>query len=145
VVLGATILAAFFLLPRVPLTWEDPAKEVLGDMMEINLLWPLLNLLPIWPLDGGQMAREVFVAASPRNGSYVTLVVSAGIAGLAAFHCAFPHVLGAHVPLLDWPRPEFYMAMFFALFCGQSIMGLMAENARRQRQYNEEEEFPWER
>ena len=145
VVLGVTFLAAIFLLPRVPPAWEDTAKELIGDLLEINLLWPLLNLLPIWPLDGGQMAREVFVAASPRNGTTITLGVSACTAGLGAFHCAFPHVLGRYVPLLDWQRPEFYMAMFFALFCAQSIMGIMAENTRRQRQYNEEEEFPWER
>ena len=32
-------------------------------MIFINLFWPLLNLLPVWPLDGGQIAREACVGA----------------------------------------------------------------------------------
>jgi Zn-dependent protease len=143
VVLGITFLAAVFLLPKVPKVWQEPAAMTLGFLFEINLFWPLLNLLPIWPLDGGQMAREVFVAASPRNGDAITLAVSAGAAGLVAFHCVFPHVLGDHVPLLN-NFGGVYMALFFGLFCFQSIMALQAQNARRRR-YNEEEEFPWER
>ena len=55
-----------------------------------------------------------------------------------------PRASGAHVSLLDWGQPEYFMAIFFGLFCAQSIMGIQAENARRQR-FNEEEEFPWER
>lgn len=27
----------------------------------VNIFWPLLNLIPVWPLDGGQIAREVIM------------------------------------------------------------------------------------
>lgn len=153
VLLGVVILVGLGLgyLPRpgslsdLELWFEQPgpAGAIFGFLLEINLFWPILNLLPIWPLDGGQMAREVFVAASPRNGTVIAFAVSAGVAGLLAFHCVFPSVLGRHFPLLNVFGGA-YMAVFFALFCVQSIMAIQAENARRQR-YNEEEEFPWER
>jgi len=41
-----------------PLLWT-----FLEQMLFINLFWPLLNLLPIWPLDGGQISRELFTWA----------------------------------------------------------------------------------
>ena len=143
VVLGVVIVAGVVFLPNIPRTWRDPAGMIWSFLIEINLFWPILNLLPIWPLDGGQMAREVFVAASPRNGDSITLAVSACVAGLAAFHCAFPHVLGRFVPLLG-EFGDIYLAILFGLLCFQNITTLQAANARRQR-YNEQEEFPWER
>jgi Zn-dependent protease len=36
-------------------------------LLVINLFWPLLNLLPIYPLDGGQIAREALQMASTRS------------------------------------------------------------------------------
>ena len=142
---GIVFVAYTVMGPSVPAAWQMVTQAAVEMLVEINLFWAILNLLPIWPLDGGQMAREVFAAASPRHGSAITLMLSACVAGLCAFQCAFPAVLGQHVALLNWDGPEIYMAIFFGLLCAQSIMGLQVENARRQRYYNEEEEFPWER
>mgnify|MGYP000903227682 FL=1 len=58
----------------------------------ISILWGLINLLPVYPLDGGQIAREIFVAITPRNGIRLSLILSvltaAGMAiyALAAWH-----------------------------------------------------------
>src|SRR5262245_30297448 len=52
----------------------------------INLAWPILNLLPIWPLDGGQISRELFTAGSPRNGVRLSIQLSITVAGLLALH-----------------------------------------------------------
>ena len=41
-----------------PLDPQDPVGMTLSFLIEINLLWPILNLFPIWPLDGGQMAAR---------------------------------------------------------------------------------------
>ena len=46
-----------------PITNPDLANFVL-DLLYVNIFWGLLNLLPIFPLDGGQVARELFVANS---------------------------------------------------------------------------------
>ena len=142
---GLVVIASIFLLPLVPRDGRNVAAAAVGMLEWINLGWGLINLLPVWPLDGGQMAREVFVAAAPRNGDVITLAVSACAAGLVALQCAFPQLLARHVPLLaDWIEPDVYMAILFGLLCVQSITALQAANAR-QRRYNEEEEFPWER
>ena len=118
VVAGVVLLTA-----TIPQGVAGTGGDDLAFLMEINLFWPILNLLPIWPLDGGQMAREVFVAASPRNGDSITLAVSAGVAGLAALHCALsprPRPLRA----VRWAVGGMYLAIFFALLCVQSIMTL---------------------
>jgi stage IV sporulation protein FB len=140
VVLGVTILAALFLFPRIPPAWQEPADWTFTFLFEINLFWPILNLLPIWPLDGGQMAREVFAGASPRNGAYFSFALSAAVAGVLAVHClmaASGHPLIPHVP------GGVYMGIFFGYFCYLSFQGFQAENARRQRY--RDDEFPWER
>jgi stage IV sporulation protein FB len=161
VVLGVTILAAVILIPKAPQWWQQepsmtleyffhingdlkgwqkPTLMALDFLFQINLLWPLLNLLPIWPLDGGQMAREVFVGISPRNGGYITFAVSACVAGLLGVSCLM--AMNGH-PLIPFVPGDLYMALFFGYFCYLSFQGLQAENARRQRVYDDE--FPWER
>ena len=123
---------------------RNPIRTTLGFLLEINLFWPILNLFPIWPLDGGQMTREVCEAASPRNGTFVSLVISACVAGSLALHSLAPQVLGRYVPFLLF-FGDLYMAIFFAYLCVQSIMALSALNAARQRHYRDDDEFPWER
>ena len=46
------------------------------DMLYINIFWGLVNLLPIYPLDGGQIAREIFLVFNPREGIRRSLIVS---------------------------------------------------------------------
>ena len=43
----------------------------------VNIAWGIFNLLPILPLDGGQIVREVCQQASPAHGARVALMVSA--------------------------------------------------------------------
>ncbi|MFQ3591970.1 MAG: site-2 protease family protein [Gemmataceae bacterium] len=78
------LLWAALLLLVLPLT-KGLVRDYpsLGNFLQylliINLVWPLLNLLPIYPLDGGQIAREALQMASSRS-AYVNsrpaLVVS---------------------------------------------------------------------
>lgn len=42
----------------------------------VSIIWGVLNLLPILPLDGGQIAREFFTWLWPRDGVSITLMVS---------------------------------------------------------------------
>jgi stage IV sporulation protein FB len=54
------------------------------NLIFINLMWGLLNLLPLWPLDGGQATQILltFVDRSrgPRWGHVVSLLVAGGLA-----------------------------------------------------------------
>ena len=52
----------------------------------INIFWGLINLLPIYPLDGGQVARAVIGRLNPADGLRQSLIVSiVAAAGMAVF------------------------------------------------------------
>lgn len=56
-------------------------REFVHDMLFCNLVWGLLNLLPVYPLDGGQISRELFVMADPWKGMTNSLWLSCFAAG----------------------------------------------------------------
>jgi stage IV sporulation protein FB len=68
--------------PEAPL-----AYLFVNAMLWINVVWGVLNLFPIWPLDGGRVAREVLtLLMKPSTGIVVSLAISAVVAaGLAAW------------------------------------------------------------
>ncbi len=45
-------------------------------LLFVCLAWGLLNLLPIYPLDGGQVAREIFLRFNPSQGIRRSLILS---------------------------------------------------------------------
>jgi membrane-associated protease RseP (regulator of RpoE activity) len=62
---------------------------IIGDMLYINIWWGILNLMPIYPLDGGRVARELFaMRGDVRTGIIRSLqlsIVTAVIVGIYAF------------------------------------------------------------
>lgn len=67
---------------------EHPiALHAIRVLLEVNIGWGIFNLLPMLPLDGGNVLRAVFVAVSPERGfkaaRVVSIVIAAGIALLA--------------------------------------------------------------
>ena len=55
---------------------SGPVKVLLVFILWPSIAWALLNLLPIYPLDGGQIAREVFTIFSQHNGTRYSLMFS---------------------------------------------------------------------
>jgi len=55
-----------------------------GNLIWINLMWGLVNLLPLWPLDGGQAAQIILTSfdrsRGPRWGHVLSLLVAGGLA-----------------------------------------------------------------
>jgi Zn-dependent protease len=45
-------------------------------MIQINLFWPIINLLPVLPLDGGQIALQVLMQQDPWGGTQRALWLS---------------------------------------------------------------------
>ncbi|MDR1383134.1 MAG: site-2 protease family protein [Planctomycetaceae bacterium] len=53
---------------------------LLGNFIIIGIIWGILNLMPVYPLDGGQISREICHLISPRHGIRVSLVISVVVA-----------------------------------------------------------------
>jgi stage IV sporulation protein FB len=85
-------------------------KFAMLQLLWINLAWGLVNLLPIWPLDGGQISREICQHYRGREGMELSLKISLGTA--AAF---------AVLALIDFLGPRYvcttlFSILFFAIF-----------------------------
>jgi Zn-dependent protease len=125
------------LLNVTPPAWQDAVGFVLNKLVWINLVWPVLNLLPIWPLDGGQITREICLLLIPARGVTVSLGISMVVSGVLAIHV----LMSSHGrPLIPFV-PAFggmLTALFFAMFCVSSYSALHAENERH-RQWEHDE------
>jgi stage IV sporulation protein FB len=71
--------------------WAGPeasplVREFYLVMLRINLYWGILNLLPVYPLDGGHVCRELCTMWSRRNGTRIAFEISIAFAGLVALY-----------------------------------------------------------
>jgi stage IV sporulation protein FB len=117
-VLFGLVVALLFSLgtPRSPVL-----AMAATDLIWINLIWGILNLFPLWPLDGGQITGTVLGMASPRNGMRWTHVISLLTAGLCA--------------VLAWTfLHELFMTIWFGFFALVNFQVLQTlHTATRQR------------
>ncbi len=78
-------LLAFFAIGLVP---ADAGKFV-NWLIGINIVWGLYNLLPVWPMDGGQLMRIVLHKLLPTvradRWTHIASMVVAVLAGVALF------------------------------------------------------------
>jgi Zn-dependent protease len=123
-------------------------KVAILDLLWINLFWGLLNLLPIWPLDGGQISRDFFTGMSRQNGLRISLGISLVLSGLLAIQAFSVHVGHPLIPFLGWLEgvlpgsAGMYMAIFFGIFALQSF--LLLQRAE-QRPWREDWPDRWDR
>ena len=94
----------------------------------INLIWGLVNLLPIWPLDGGHISREVCEGISEARGLTTSLGISMVTAGVLALHC---FVVAAGREFLPLPFGGFYAGFFFAVMAVQSFLAMQQAYQKR--------------
>jgi stage IV sporulation protein FB len=80
-------------------------------LLWVNLFWGLINLMPVYPLDGGNIARYILLQVDPADGVRKSLWVSVITGGLIA-------LLG--LILLH----SVYMALLFGLLAFQSYQSL---------------------
>jgi Zn-dependent protease len=69
-VLGAVALVAWMAIPGGTL-----ASTLAGEVALINLFWSAFNLLPFFPLDGGQALSAVLRIAVPASALLITAVI----------------------------------------------------------------------
>ena len=98
----------------MPVLWEPlfdtwQLNALIGDLFFINIFWGLVNLLPIYPLDGGQISRELFSLSNPRDGVrqslWLSVLTAGGLAALVLFRSSSP-----------------FLAIFFAYFAYTNYM-----------------------
>jgi Zn-dependent protease len=90
-----------------------------------NLFLGIFNLMPVLPLDGGQVSRELLVAGSGRRGYLQALQLSIAVAaGIAAFAiaCEFQLIPPTLVPL--WLQPGMFAAIIFGMLAVQNYFEL---------------------
>ncbi len=61
--------------------------DVLSTFVWVSVVWAILNLLPILPLDGGQILRDVLRLRGRRDAINRTALVSMVLAGILALYC----------------------------------------------------------
>ena len=96
--------------------------DAINFSLFINLAWNVLNLVPVLPLDGGQISREFLAWLLPRNGLAVSIQISifaSGAITVWAIYCIQNHrgLLG-----LD---PTF-IAIMFGYLCYQGYQSLQS-------------------
>jgi membrane-associated protease RseP (regulator of RpoE activity) len=123
----------------------EPVLYVLFNMLWINIFWGLVNLLPIWPLDGGQTCREICEAYRGRDGQrlamQISLVTAAGFAVLALIEIVTKKPL---VPFLSLGG-TFFSVLFFGLLAFNSYQLLQFIRRGGLDWQEEEPRAPWER
>lgn len=63
-------------------------NQMVMSLLWVNAFWGLINLLPVYPLDGGNVARHIMIKADPLDGSrksqWLSVIVGA-VAAVAGF------------------------------------------------------------
>jgi stage IV sporulation protein FB len=111
------ILGELYIIPTAVLV-GDPAIGrdyqnlivAFNLLLWFNLVWGAVNLLPVYPLDGGQIAQAVMVAKDPWGGLVRSLWVSVFTGAIAA-------VLGGFLG-------SFYMVVLFGSLAYSSYLAL---------------------
>ncbi len=90
-----------------------------NDLLFISVFWGVINLLPVYPLDGGQIAREVALRLNPQGGFRLSLIISFVVAALVAV-----------VALVHLGRDGVFMALLFGYMAVNSYAMLSAYSGR---------------
>jgi stage IV sporulation protein FB len=102
-----------------PIVWlaNERLAQLLNDILFICVFWGLVNLAPVYPLDGGQIAREVFLRFSPSDGIRQAMLLSIFAAiGMAVYGFARLH--------------DNYIGVFFGYLAYCSFVALQSYSGR---------------
>jgi stage IV sporulation protein FB len=82
----------------------------------VTVAYGILNLMPIIPLDGGHIARELFLMAMPRDGIRYSLMLSVMVA--------------AGIAVLGMTRGSFFLGIMFGFMAINSFSALQRYQGR---------------
>jgi stage IV sporulation protein FB len=91
-------------------------QALLYAILFVNIWWAIMNLLPVYPLDGGQISRELFTLGNPQQGIRGSLLLSIAAAGAIAIWAL--------------SKQDSFLALMFALLGYSSYVTLRAYMGR---------------
>ncbi len=102
------------IVPLVNGISTDGLNVLVNALFFVNIMWGLLNLLPVLPLDGGQITRIVLQQVQPAGGLrtayWVSLITAGGVALLS----------------LTGGRNNLFLTIMFGLLAYQSYQAIQA-------------------
>ena len=119
----AGFILAFIAIVLLRVLPDDPGlatvllHRFLVWVVWVSLIWGIFNLLPIYPMDGGHIAREVFVFLFPHRGVEFSLILSMMIA--------------AFLVALALQHGEIFIALLLGFFAYQNYQEWSARTFRR--------------
>jgi Zn-dependent protease len=103
-----------FALPaRGEMIYTGGMTTFVYDLMLASALWAYFNLVPVYPLDGGRIARAVLVMLNPREGVRLSLVLSI--------------IIGVGLIILGFVAGQHFLAFFFIFTTCANLEALQAD------------------
>ena len=112
-----------------PLPKNVYVVELYDMLIWINLYWAIFNLIPIWPLDGGQISREIWEGISKRRGTKIALQLSIALALIIALNAGYA-VMPNGKRVIPFLPVGIYIAILFGMLMLTNVQALQAENER---------------
>jgi Zn-dependent protease len=104
IILGLIMLAAYFYMPKL----SEHGEHFLLTLMVISFIWAILNLLPVLPLDGGQMLNAVLGPARIKITLWVSIITAVVVA----------------IGMLFYDPQDFIFPIFMGMFAWQAFQAL---------------------
>jgi Zn-dependent protease len=104
--LGLILLIIRYFVPVPP---ESLLNLLMFDLISISIIWAVLNCLPVYPMDGGQMMAAVL---GPHRAHFVHLIsaVAAVAIGLAAYNYLHSILLPLFMAMFAWQNWQAFQA-----------------------------------
>jgi Zn-dependent protease len=136
---GVIRLTFWLLSPETIVHIPNWTLDFIDMLLLVNLTWPLFNLLPVWPLDGGMVARDVATGVSPHGGLRFSLGLSIGVAAFIAIHALIAHARPDQA--LPYLPTGTWVAILFGILALQSWQLLQQARVFQPRV---DDRLPWE-
>lgn len=112
-VLFGLVIAALKLMSLTGTVPNHYVGMMCAYLVYINLWWGLVNLLPVYPLDGGQISRELFSHWQGRRGMTISLQLSL--------------ITSVGVAFYAYTSGQTYVAILFGVLAIESLQALQHE------------------
>ena len=96
---GTVVMSTLYGLVPLPMAFLPAGgafvNTVVGMFLWVNVFWGLINLMPVYPLDGGNITRHLLIQIDPMDGVHKSLWISTiagaivAVAGLLLFRSMY--------------------------------------------------------